>query len=273
MASAFIIDVSATFILVGILGMFLLAVAIIVFFIQYQKKLSAQQEEIRVMETNYQRDLLNASIEAQEVERKRVATDLHDGIGSLLSAVRLYLKQLSPKKDAAKNEELLGEATFMVDTAIDQARSISHDLLPTTLDRFGVLVALEELCHRMQKIRAIQVDLSYPDTEIKLSKTQDLALYRIVQELINNTLKHARADQIQIKFTSLPDRIQMNYLDNGQGFILDDKQTARLGLGLKSIKSRVQLIEGNMQMHSEPGMGFHFEVNLEKEKLPQKTEQ
>lgn len=272
MAPASIINISLSLVLIGILGMFLLAVAIIVFFIQYQKKLSAQQEEIRIMETNYQRDLLNASLEAQEVERKRVATDLHDGMGSLLSAVRLYLKQISPQKEAIKNEEILEEATYMVDTAINQARSISHDLLPTTLDRFGVLVALEDLCKRMQKINDLSVEISYPDTDLGFSKKQDLALYRITQELINNTLKHAGADLISIQFEELPGQIQLTYTDNGKGFTLEDSQTAQLGLGLKSIKSRAQLLEGEMHMHSAPGQGFHFTLHLPKGILPKKKE-
>lgn len=262
MVTASLINVSLYLILFGILGMFLLAVAIIVFFIQYQRKLYAQQEELRLMETNYQRDLLNASLEAQEVERKRVASDLHDGVGSLLSAAKLYLRQLSPRKAHPKREEMLTEATQIVDTAIEQTRSISHNLMPSTLDRFGVFVALEELCKRIRNANTLAIELSYPDHSPTWPPKQHLAVYRIVQELINNTLKHADANRISIDFTVEDQHIKLTYQDDGKGFLLEDKPPQELGLGLKSIKSRVQQIDSEMKMASTPGAGFHFEMQL-----------
>jgi len=256
------IDSSLVLILLGVIGMLLLSVAIIVFFVVYQKRLFAQQDQMRGMETAYQKDLLAASIEAQEVERQRVATDLHDGVGSLLSAIRLYVLQLSPEKPEDTYHELLTETKSMVDMAITQTREISHNLLPTSLDRFGVLQATEDHCKRIQKLNEIEVTFNY-DKEYQFNKQQDLALYRIFQELINNTLKHAQASQIDISFKMLPQKIQIRYKDNGKGFVQKEVGMAA-GLGLKSIESRVNLLHGEMTITSPPEGGFQFEMLLPK---------
>ena len=154
--------------------MLLLAVSVIVFFIVYQKRSFLQQEEIKDLETAYQKDLLASSIQAQEMERKRVASELHDGLGSVLSAIRLYVLHLSPDKPPQEYEDLLNETKEMVDSAITQTREISHDLLPTILDRFGFIQALDDLCKRLEKLNDMEVRFNY-DYELKFTKQQDLA--------------------------------------------------------------------------------------------------
>lgn len=255
------IDSSLTLILLGVIGMLLLSVAVIVFFIVYQKRLFTQQDKIKAIETAHQKDLLKSSIHAQEAERKRVATDLHDGIGSLLSAVRLYVLQLSPQKTQGDYEELLNETKAMLDTAIRQTREISHNLLPTTLDRFGVIQAVEDHCKRIHKLNGIEVAFNY-NQEHHFSKQQDLALYRIIQELINNTLKHAEASSIRIKFSILPGQINLSYQDNGKGFPQKEDTQSASGLGLKSIESRVNLLNGKMHIDASKAKGFRFELTL-----------
>lgn len=255
------VDASLNLILLGVIGMLLLAGAVILFFIVYQKRLFEQQDRIRGLETAYQKDLLASSIEAQEIERKRVATDLHDGIGSLLSAIRLYVLQLSPEKSPDEYEELLKETKSMVDTAIAQTREISHNLLPTTLDRFGVLQALEDLCKQLRRLNEIEVIFDY-DQEYQFTKQQDLAIFRIFQELINNTLKHAEASKIHLSFLASPPMIQISYKDNGKGLDQEEASQKGAGLGLKSIESRVNLIQGEMQITTSKGNGFQFELQL-----------
>jgi signal transduction histidine kinase len=261
------VDNSLFLILLGVIGMLLLAVAVIFFFVVYQRRLFAQQEKMRDMETAYQKDLLESSILAQEVERKRVATDLHDGVGSLLSAVRLYVLQLSPQSSPDDYEELLQETKSIVDTAITQTRLISHNLLPTSLERFGVIQAMEDHCNRIAKVNEMEVKFS-SDREYKFSEQQDLALYRILQELINNTLKHAAASQIEVAFTALLEgQIRFQYSDDGQGMNRQEVAAFSTGLGLKSIESRVNLLRGKMKMESAKGDGFRFEVLFPGEQL------
>ncbi|MBX2873724.1 MAG: hypothetical protein KTR30_16530, partial [Saprospiraceae bacterium] len=206
-------------VLIGIIAMLLLAIAIIVFFVLYQKRLFAQKEELQALETAYQRDLLQASIQAQENERKRVAADLHDGIGSLLSAIRLYVIQFSKNRNADISQELINETTEIVDTAIDQTRKIAHNLLPSTLERFGVVNAIESLCKRIESMSELDIKLEYENLS-HFSKEQDLAIYRIIQELLSNTLKHAGATEVQIQFQRMPSHQSICYTDNGKNFQL-----------------------------------------------------
>ncbi len=255
------VDVSLWPILLGVIGMLLLAIAIIVFFILYQKRLFAQKEKLQALETAYQKDLLDASIQAQENERKRVATDLHDGIGSLLSAIRLYIVQLAQDHSPEVSSEMIRETTEMVDTAIDQARKMAHNLLPSTLERFGVVQAIEDLCKRIQSMSELSIELEYENLP-EFSKEQDLAIYRIIQELLNNTLKHAAATKVRIAFQRMPSQLSILYTDNGKHFHLTGQAKDIPGLGLKSIASRAQLIGAECQIQPTPAHGFSMHLHL-----------
>ncbi|MCI5080212.1 MAG: sensor histidine kinase [Saprospiraceae bacterium] len=264
------IDSSLILILLGIIGMLFLAVAVIVFFIVYQKRAFAQQERIKDIENAYQKDLLTSSIEAQEKERKRVAGELHDGLGSMLSAIRLYVLNLSPDQSPSTYQELLQETKSMVDTAINQTREISHNLMPAILDRFGFVEALESHCQQLQRLDGLTVQFDY-DSEIVFTKQQDLALYRICQELINNSIKHAKATKLMIKLRSTQDTFSVSYRDNGIGMAPEQLSKLRSGLGLKSIEGRVSLLNGKMQIDSEKGNGFAFELQAPLARKMEKT--
>lgn len=257
------IDSSLTLILLGVIGMLLLSVAVIAFFIVYQKRLFAQQNKIVGMETAYQKDLLNASIQVQEAERKRIATDLHDGIGSQLSAIRLYMHQLKPETPIEVYTELKEESIQMIDSSIEQIRKITYNLLPTSLDRFGILQALEDLCKRIEKLNHLEIIFDYNEA-YQFTKQQDLALYRIFQELINNTLKHAQASRVNIQFYFSPTHIKISYDDNGKGLPEIKEIKPVSGLGLKSIESRVNLLNGKMSIQSKKGNGFQFDLTVPK---------
>jgi len=249
-------------ILCGILGMVLLAVAIIVFFLVYQKRLFAQKADILRMKAEYQRDLLQYSLEAQEVERKRIASDLHDDIGSILSAARIYVNQLEPLADLDSYKELKLESTALIDTALNRIRNISHNLFPPNLEHIGFIQACEDLCFRINKLNKIDVVLDHLEIP-ELSKQKELCLYRILQELTNNTLKHAEATRIDLKFRSKGNnRFQMQYNDNGNGF--DNKNGTIVGLGLKSIESRVNSINATVQINTQKENGFEFILSLDR---------
>lgn len=257
------IDSSLPLLLLGILGMFLLAAAVVAFFIAYQKRLLNQQEYIRDLEKAYEQDLLKSAISAQERERKRIAIELHDGLGSLLSAVRLYIMQFMMKKSSSERKELVQETKSIVDTAITQTREISHNLLPNTLSRFGVIYAIDDYCKHLQKLQNIAISFIYQEA-YQLSKEQDLAIYRIVQELINNTLKHAQASEIQIALHTVGDQLHLTYLDNGCGYDFKGKSFSQRGLGMKSIESRCRILNGEMKIQSAKGAGFQCRIIMPK---------
>ncbi|MEM9921822.1 MAG: histidine kinase, partial [Bacteroidota bacterium] len=135
--------------LFGIIGMLVLAVAVVLFFVFYQRRLLAQQDEMRQMELDYQKESLANILQGQEAERRRVAQELHDGIGALLSAAKLYVNRLDPQKPPKDIVFIRSETGNILDETIDNIRSITRDLMPTNLERFGLLAAVEDLCKRI----------------------------------------------------------------------------------------------------------------------------
>jgi len=186
------------FLFAAVIGMLILAVAIIFFFLIYQKRLSDQQEKIKTLEIEYQKELLKAILEAQESERKRIASDLHDSVGSNLSAIRLYLNQLKQEDQSDYFDNVKKETTGMIDLTIENVRSITRNLLPSSLEQFGLIAALEDLCRRINELDNLKVRFQCQEDR-RLPPSAEIALYRVVQELINNTLKHAQAEHITVK--------------------------------------------------------------------------
>lgn len=256
-------------ILIGILGMLILAIAIIVFFLVYQKRLFAQEASLRAIESAYQKDLLQHAFESQEAERKRIASDLHDDIGSLLSATKLYLYQLNLNQTPTNYQSLKKETSELIDTAINQVRNISHNLFPPNLEHLGFLQTVQHFCQRIQKMNDIELLFNYEDIS-PLTKQQELTLYRILQELVNNTLKHARATQITLSYQQLPTGFQMIYQDNGIGFQIADNKNMPKGIGKKSIESRANAIDATFQFDSLLGEGMSFILTLNTSAIIQK---
>ena len=246
-------------ILCGVLAMLLLAVAIVVFIMVYQKRLMAQQENILKMERDYQKDMLQYSFEAQESERKRIASDLHDDVGSILSAAKIYVNQLNRSEGDDSNDEIKSETTELIDSAIDQIRNISHNLFPPNLEHVGFIQASEDLCHRVNKLKNIEIVFDH-GVDPNFSKHKELSIYRILQELINNSLKHADATKIELKYRCKGSKFELQYKDNGNGFDYEKENNDNRGLGMKSIESRANSINATIEIKSKIGEGFEFKL-------------
>lgn len=250
---------SVAILLGGIVGMLLLSIALIVFFIVYQRRIF-EQERLRQEEDQlHQKQLLEAAVEVQESERRRIARDLHDDIGSLLSATRLYLRQLSPQTAVEQLTSIKDETLNMVDEMIQNTRRITHDLLPSELEKFGFIAAAEDLCERVDRSGGIRVSFCCP-SERRLPSRQEVALYRVLQELVNNTLKHAEAARIDVNTEWRPDFFRLGYQDDGKGFEIPAGGYS--GLGLKNIESRVSLIGGSLQFDTAPGKGLQVQIHI-----------
>ncbi len=252
-------EASRTILLWGVGGMLLLSVALIVFFVVYQRRLLEQQRLLQEEERKHQKQLLAAAVEIQETERRRIASDLHDDIGSLLSATRLYLRQLSPEATPEKTLSIKSESLSILDEMIQNTRRITHDLLPPVLEKFGFQAAAEDLCDRVRNSGGIGVRFS-ASTEERLAPKREIALYRVLQELVNNTLKHAEAKNISVDLAWSRDNFSFNYQDDGKGFDLSGQQAG--GLGLRNIESRVSLIDGSLISNTAPGKGLAVNITL-----------
>lgn len=250
---------SVTFLLFGVLVMILLSVALVVFFVVYQRRIYAQEQLRLATERLYQRNMLSAAVEVQESERRRIASDLHDGIGSLLSATRLYLRQLKPDSASEKVKAIQDSSLGILDEVIQNTRRITHDLLPPVLEKFGFRAAAEDLCEKIDGAGEVTVHCQLIG-ERKLRSDQEVALYRIVQELINNTLKHANATTISVTGKWEAKTYIVNYKDDGIGF--DFKANAAAGLGLRNIESRVTVLDGELNWQTSPGNGLDIKISL-----------
>jgi len=248
-----------TLFLAGIFGMVLLSIALVVFFVVYQRRLMEQEKQRREEEKKHQMALLSAAVEVQETERRRIASDLHDDIGSLLSATRLYLQQLSTDAPVEKTESIKTESLNILDEMIQNTRRITHDLLPPVLEKFGFQAAAEDLCERINKSGSIRVVFS-SNIEERLAPKREIALYRVLQELINNTLKHAGAKNIDVTVNWARNLFSFVYQDDGKGFVQADKVAK--GLGLRNIESRISLINGSLKSISKPGEGIRVDITL-----------
>jgi len=251
----------------GVVGMLILAGAIVLFLVVYQRRLLKQQSQMNEMKTDYQQKILELNIDAQEKERKRIANDLHDSIGSILSATRLYLNKIETTKKDEQTHFIKGKSINLLDSAITNIQSITRDLLPPSLDQFGLELAVTDLCKTVRDLNVLQVEFT-SNLNQRIEDKQELLLYRIIQELINNTLKHAEASKILIQFIYQNNKLKLIYSDDGKGFnpIMKQYGEDRIiteGLGLQSIRTRVNLLNADIKYDTRQGMQVWIELDIE----------
>ncbi|GAB3952189.1 hypothetical protein GCM10028805_33720 [Spirosoma harenae] len=251
------------YIAVGTAVLLMMAVFIIIFVAYYQQKQAKQQLAFQELQAQHRRDLMEATFRGQEEERRRLAEDMHDGIGTMLSITKMSLNQLE--------KQLGGEVTVgfqfqktrsMIDETMTNVRRISRNLVPTTLERFGLLAALEELADRATDDQ-LEVSLDYPESEVHFLPALELMLYRIVQELVNNAIRHARARHITIQLLRFHGEIRLSVIDDGVGFDFDAvMENKKAGLGLRNIESRLNVVNGHVTFDVAPGRGSKVYVQV-----------
>src|SRR6202165_1484409 len=182
----------------GTLGMLVLTIGLILFIIFHQRKVIRYQTQLQKMEQEQQKILLNASIRLQEEERQRLAADLHDDAGPLLATARLYLNENLVNQDKATQLQAIYQARQILDDTIQLIRNISHSLMPPTLKNFGLESAINDLFQKISGSGAINASSRFHDYKERLKPEKELIVFRIIQELINNILKHSSASFIQL---------------------------------------------------------------------------
>ena len=248
-------------ILIGTAVIFLLTLAIILFVVSYQRKLFLQKINLQELKSAYQNNLLKATIEAQEKERNRIAQDLHDEVGCVLSTLKLYVSQIQTQETNENMTYLVDQSAGILDEAIGKLRSISHELIPTALEKFGLITVLERMAEQVSKAGVLEMRLHY-NKEVRLPENSELHLYRIVNELVNNTIKHAQATEIELGLDFEDKDWRLEYKDDGKGLNQDSKGLLAArdgGLGLKTIASRAEML--NAELHvNEASIGVSFEI-------------
>ncbi|GAB2573586.1 sensor histidine kinase [Spirosoma areae] len=249
---------------VGTAVLLVMAVFIIIFVAYYQQKQANQQLAFKELQAKHRRDLMAATLRGQEEERKRLAEDMHDGIGTMLSVMKMSLNQLEKQVGGEGKVGFQFQKTrSMIDETMTNVRRISRNLVPTTLERFGLLAALEELADRASD-GDTAVQLTYPESDVHFPPGFDLMLYRISQELVNNAIRHARARHILIQLISFNNEVRLSVVDDGIGFDFDAvTENRQSGLGLQNIESRLSVVNGHVTFDVAPGRGSQIHVQVQ----------
>jgi signal transduction histidine kinase len=248
--------------IIGVLLLLLMSIAFLSFFFFSRKKIIQKELEKKSAEIEHQKNLIQATILTQENERKRIAQDLHDEISSKLNVIHLNANllldgELSSDEYTSVNKSILDITTRTLETS----RKIAHDLLPPILEKFGLKSAIEELAddYNSSKKVSISYELNYPKNY--LNKTFELHVFRIIQELINNSIKHGNAKNINLVVTKNNTSLGLVYTDNGVGFDTDRAQFQK-GLGMKNIESRIELLKGELTIKSKTNKGVTAKITI-----------
>jgi signal transduction histidine kinase len=230
-----------------------------------EKIINDQQHEIdtqkiRELEDNMKIASMQSMIVGQEKERERIASDLHDSLGGLLSAVKLQFDHVKTKLNGHVNLEQYQKATNLLDTAVEEVRNISRNLQPGALKDLGLVSAIKDLINRFDSENYPEIYFQYYNLEDRVDEMTALSIYRIVQELINNTIKHAGAVEILIQITREGDEIIMEYEDDGNG--INVEKSKRKGMGLDNINSRVNYLKGSISVNSKQNEGVSYLIRI-----------
>lgn len=244
----------AWLLLMGITITFVLGLAVVLFVLFYQRRLHGQRMEVEHMKGVRKREQLEAALNAQEHERERIAKDLHDEVGATLSTAKLLLSHYNSEEN-----ELLEKVQSLVSRSILNLRNISHNLIPPSLKDFGLEKTLNSQMDTLDNSGAIAAQFSSNLSE-RLPENTELQVYRIAQELVNNTLKHAQASALSLTLKEDKNRIRLLYTDNGTGLHTKGEKTD--GLGLKNLKNRAETLQGEWALNSDKGQGMSFSLHF-----------
>jgi len=198
------------------------------------------------------KQILNTIIETEEKERTKFSQELHDGIGPMLSTIKMYFEWLSETEDVQKKKIIVEKGNLFINETINELRTISNNISPIVLKNFGLIYAIKNFIERIKEISTIKFIFNYNCNE-RISSILEFTIYRILTELINNTIKHTKANEIKIDF-DLDEKtkiLRLNYFDNGHGFNIKEVLAKSKGMGITNIYHRIKTTGGSIKINSE----------------------
>jgi signal transduction histidine kinase len=225
--------------------------------LKLEKDKQIQQEIMRQQELS-----TKAVMEAEESERRRIAAELHDGVGQMMSAARMNLSSLeSDWKDLTVERRLqLERVSSLVDESCREVRSVSHNMMPNALLKRGLAAAIRDFLDKIDH-RVLKVNLHTEGLDKRLDQTAETMIYRIIQEAVNNVIKHSGANQLDIALMAEDDHLSVSIEDNGHGFDTSALSAVE-GIGMKNMLSRVQFLKGSLDLNSQPGRGTLVAIHV-----------
>ena len=260
------------YILVG--GALISFLIVLLFYRNYQHKQKLQQQRITELETEKQLTATEAVLKGEEQERTRLAKDLHDGLGGMLSGIKYSLNTMKGNLIMTpENTQAFERSMDMLDSSIKEMRRVAHNMMPEALVKFGLDTALKDFCNNINQSGALQVSYqSFGMENAAIEQTTAITIYRIIQELTNNIMKHAAAKTAVVQLTKTGNQISITVEDDGKGFDTDILKRAQVrpddpvgpGMGWSNIKNRVEFLKATLDVQSdnEKGTSVHIELTI-----------
>jgi signal transduction histidine kinase len=245
-------------ILLGTFGMTILVGGILFFIVIYQKRILKDKERQNQQELEFQRLMIKKEFESQEQERKRIAADLHDSLGSLLWGAKVNASLIQKSIQADLAESAFNELNQILDEGVEVVRRIAWELSPESFQYSGFSVSVAKLCQRFNG-NGLQIKIT--ENESKLwNDNRALQTYRMIQELVSNAFKHSEATVLEISIYWSENEIKINVRDNGKGL---QQTECRNGLGLWNLDQRLRQIDGKIRMGVPPnGKGLEVDLSI-----------
>lgn len=229
----------------------------------YTQKQKLQQQRIAELEAEKQLAATESVLKGEEQERTRLAKDLHDGLGGMLSGIKYSLNTMKGNLILTpENAQAFERSMDMLDSSIKEMRRVAHNMMPEALVKFGLDTALRDFCNDINQSGALQVSYQSIGLEsVQFEQTTAITIYRIVQELVNNTMKHAAASTAIVQVSKTEDEISITVEDDGKGFDPVILQGAK-GIGWSNIQGRIEYLKGKLDIRSAPGKGTSVHIEI-----------
>jgi signal transduction histidine kinase len=246
---------------------FFISVIIGIVVIRQRRRIITQElniKEQKIIDLEKERLLVatKSVLKGEEIERGRLARELHDGLGGLLSGIKLSFNNIKENiLVSPEHEGNFSKTLNLIDTSIKELRYIAHNLMPQALVKYGLKDALSDFCNNLSSNRSINILFHYYGNEKRLSSSFEISIYRIVQELINNAIKHSKAKEIIVQLILDDNRLNISVQDNGIGFDISLIKTVK-SAGLANIYARVESNEGLIDIYSKPGEGTEITIDF-----------
>ncbi len=240
-----------------------LIISIVLFVgVSYIRKIFKFMRDLDLLRKRTEKRLLYAIIKTEESERKRFAKELHDGLGPLMSSAKMLISGINVNNNPDVNEKITENAKQVVNEAIVAIREISTNLSPHVLENFGLKTAINSFINKLTLVKTINIFYETNLEKDRFNYNIEVVAYRVVCELINNTLKHANASEIVFSLNKREDILLLTYRDNGQGFDESLDLVCSYGMGFDNMVNRLKSVNGNIEFDSKPGEGMTAIVEI-----------
>lgn len=254
---------TTNFLLIAASFFLLISVILLYFYFRGYKKLAAQRtinykQKVAELQQKQQLEISKAMLNAEEKERNRVAQDLHDGLGGMLSGLKINLSNWAKHREVQLHDVELQRIVHQLDNSVTELRHIARNMMPQTLLKFGLETALKDLAESAMS-KHMHIDFQALNISKDIALEEQIIIYRIVQEILTNTLKHAQASEVVLQCSENKNRFYITVEDDGIGF---NTSTYKKGLGIENIKNRVAYLKGTFEIDSHPGNGTTINIEI-----------